>query len=72
MVLTPVITSTDTAEGDGGSVAHHFYDCPVYRTVERKGCLTASGHDTNFVFELKLPTRALPEHWIRRGVAAFL
>ena len=70
MVLTPVITSTDIDAGDG--FAHRFYDCPVYRTVDRKGRLTASGHDSNFVFEIKLPTRLPPEHWIRRGVAAFL
>ncbi|CAD8156782.1 unnamed protein product [Paramecium pentaurelia] len=49
-----------------------IYQCPLYKVVSRAGTLSTTGHSTNFVTFLELPSKDSEEQWIRAGAAAFL
>jgi len=50
-----------------------LYNCPIYKTSERKGVLSTSGHSSNFIMWLAIPHSCQPPHseqfWTKRGVA---
>ncbi|EAN77952.1 Cytoplasmic dynein 2 heavy chain (DYNC2H1), putative [Trypanosoma equiperdum] len=45
------------------------YICPLYKTLRRAGTLSTTGHSTNYVLTVEIPTSVCPKHWVKRGVA---
>ena len=59
--LKPVLNDEKSVE--------NLFRCPLYKTSLRAGTLSTTGHSTNFVVALHIPSRKPADHWIRRGCA---
>ncbi|CAG9462898.1 unnamed protein product [Pedinophyceae sp. YPF-701] len=71
-VPAPCIWMVPKKTADFSEYPH--YNCPLYRTTERKGTLATTGHSTNFVSFIRLPLNAReePAKYIMLGVAMVL
>lgn len=49
-----------------------IYNSPLYKVLSRQGTLSTTGHSTNFVLMVELPTNEDESKWIKAGVAMFL
>lgn len=49
-----------------------LYKMPIYKVLSRFGTLLTTGHSTNFVMKVDIPTDQVPDVWIKAGVAGFL
>ena len=49
-----------------------IYNAPLYKILSRQGTLSTTGHSTNFVLMVELPTKEEESKWIKAGVAMFL
>jgi len=68
-VLCPVIWLKPMLKTEIAEETKLDYKCPLYKTSERKGTLSTTGHSTNFVLWTAMPTdKEDTNHWVRRGV----
>ncbi|KAF7987651.1 hypothetical protein HCN44_003514 [Aphidius gifuensis] len=48
------------------------YVCPLYKTAIRAGVLSTTGHSTNFVVPILLPSSREQSYWILKGTALLI
>jgi dynein heavy chain len=65
----PVLWLEPTAGTTRPRGAKFVAEVPLYKTSQRAGVLSTTGHSTNFVMMILLNSLEKEEKWIRRGVA---
>lgn len=68
----PMIWFVPSTERQVSTDLSKHYACPLYKVLSRSGTLSTTGHSTNFVIFVDLPTKEHPDVWVKAGVALFL
>jgi len=71
-ILMPIINFVPVlleSASEGKREQTFSYACPTYKTGERYGTLLTTGHSTNYVMNILLPSVNPTEHWVKRSVA---
>ena len=63
----PIIFFLPLLIKDMGEYPH--YNCPVYKTSDRRGILATTGHSTNFILFVRVPSDKPESFWVGRGCA---
>ena len=63
----PIIWMIPMQQSDFSTFNH--YSCPMYKTSERRGILSTTGHSTNHVMNCRIPSAVDKSHWVLRGLA---
>jgi dynein heavy chain len=53
-------------------IPNGIYQCPLYKVLTRQGTLSTTGHSTNFVLMVELPSSEKESVWTKAGAAMFL
>ena len=70
VLSSPTSSTSGSRRTSLASIAtKEVYVCPLYRTSQRAGTLSSTGHSTNFVTAVNLPSQVPSDVWITRGVA---
>ena len=80
-LFSPMPTIHMLPQKDRATPTSGIYRCPVYKILSRRGVLSTTGHSTNFIMWIEIPSnrtnilnnegKADQEEWIRAGVAVF-
>jgi dynein heavy chain len=60
------LTSEVSSSRDSSSF---LYECPVFKTSIRAGVLSTTGHSTNYILSVALPSTQPSNYWILKGAA---
>ena len=63
----PVIWLKPSVQGYVLPYVH--YNCPIYRTANRAGVISTTGHSSNFLLNIELNCTINENHWVQRGTA---
>merc|ERR1711871_923319 len=61
----------DRAPAPDADPEEGIYFCPCYKVLSRKGVLSTTGHSTNYVCPIEVPSNKPQMHWVKRSVALF-